>query len=605
MYSGEHMRSRRGGTGKRLAATVLVAGAVLLALLAGAAAAATPTAITGPVSAVGPTSATASGTVNPNGQPTTWYIEYGTSTSYGSKTASTSAGSGTANVAVSANLTALTAGTTYHYRLVATNASGTSNGADGVFTTSAPPGAVTGDATEVTVTSATLNGTVDPNGRSTTWYFEYGTSTSYGSKTTAKSAGSGTTPVAASAPVSGLSRGKLYHFRLVATSDAGTTRGADRTFSTASAPTVVTRAATSIKPTSAKLNGSVTPNGLSTSWYFEYGTTTGYGSRSSSQSAGSGTSAVSVSSTRTGLKPATTYHYRLVALNSAGTSYGADQTLVTSLPPGVRTGAVRDVGVSTATLTGAVDPNGRPTTWWFEYGTTTSYGSKTSTKSAGSGTGERSVTAGLSRLVAGGTYHYRLVAKNDVGTTRGADAVFTTSGVTLNARALQVVYGRGVRLSGTVPTRAAGERVTLFAQRFGESSSRQIATFLTGEGGVWAYVAKPTIGTAYRASWSGGTSPALSIGVRPAVSFRALAGGRFVTRVVGARSFASRLVQLQRRTTLGRWVTVRRVRLNGRSAATFTARLPRGASKLRVAMSVNQAGAGYLAGISRTITHRR
>ena len=170
--------------------------------------------------------------MNPGGQATTWYVEYGTSTSYGAKTANVSAGSGTANTAVSANLTGLTPGTTYHYRVVATNSAGTARGADGIFTTSAAPVAVTGSATSVTVTSATLNGTVDPNGRATTWYFEYGTSTSYGSKTADKSAGSGTSTTSVSAPVSGLTRGRLYHYRLVATSDAGTSRGADQTFST-------------------------------------------------------------------------------------------------------------------------------------------------------------------------------------------------------------------------------------------------------------------------------------------------------------------------------------------------------------------------------------
>ena len=87
----------------------------------GAAVAAVPAAITGPVTSVGPTTATVTGTVNPGGQATTWYVEYGTSTSYGAKTSNVSAGSGTANTAVSANLTGLTPGTTYHYRVVATN----------------------------------------------------------------------------------------------------------------------------------------------------------------------------------------------------------------------------------------------------------------------------------------------------------------------------------------------------------------------------------------------------------------------------------------------------------------------------------------------------
>ena len=278
---------------------IAVLGSTIALAFAGAAAAATPSAITGPVTSVGPTTATATGTVNPNGQATTWYVEYGTSTSYGTKTANVSAGSGTANTAVSASLTGLTAGTTYHYRVVATNGAGTDRGADGIFTTSAGPVAVTGSATSVTTTTATLNGTVDPNGRATTWYFEYGTSTGYGSKTAEKSAGSGTSTTSVAAPVSGLTRGRLYHYRLVATSDAGTSRGADQTFSTVTSPTAVTGAASSIAPTSAKLNGTVTPNGQATTWYFEYGTSTSYGSKTAAKSAGSGTGSVKVAASVT------------------------------------------------------------------------------------------------------------------------------------------------------------------------------------------------------------------------------------------------------------------------------------------------------------------
>jgi hypothetical protein len=599
MRASSHIPSRR------LSGTVLVTGVVLLAGLAGAASAATPTAITGPVSAVGPTSATAGGTVNPNGLATTWYLEYGTSTGYGSKTPTTSAGSGTANLTVSTTLTSLTPGTTYHYRLVAANSSGTSRGADGIFTTFGLPVAVTGEATAVTISSATLNGSVDANGRSTTWFFEYGTSTGYGSKTPTQSGGSGTSPASVSASVSGLTRGRLYHYRLVAASDAGTARGADRTFSTTGAPAAVTNPATGVTPTSARLNGTVTPNGLSTSWYFQYGTSTGYGSRTSSHSASSGTNPVAVSSSLSGLRAATIYHFRLVATNTLGTTLGADQSFSTSTSPIVRTGSAQDVGASTATATGTVDARGRATTWWFEYGTTTSYGSKTATLGAGSAFGDRGVAATISRLASSTTYHYRLVAKNDVGTSRGADSTFATSGVTLAPATNEVVYGRAVRLSGAVPTRQPGEQVTVYAQRFGEPSYRLIATLLTGTAGAWAFTAKPVVGTSYKAGWNGGMSPATAIGVRPAVAFRLLSGGGFATRVTAARSFAFRVVQLQRRTALGRWTTLKRVRLNRHSAATFRAVLPKGTSRLRVAMSINQAGAGYLAGISRTILRRR
>ena len=196
----------------------------------------------------------------------------------------------------------------------------------------------------MTTSSATLNGTVDPNGRATVWYFEYGTSTSYGSKTAEHSAGSGGSAVPVTIGVSGLARGRVYHYRLVATSDAGTSRGADQTFSTVGAPSVTTDAASSVAPTSARLNGRVTPNGAATSWYFEYGTTTRYGSRTPTKNAGSGTNAAKVSFSLTGLRRTTTYHYRLVAANGSGTTAGGDRSFSTSLAPAVRTGAAQSVG---------------------------------------------------------------------------------------------------------------------------------------------------------------------------------------------------------------------------------------------------------------------
>ena len=221
------------------------------------------------------------------------------------------------------------------------------------------------------------------------------------------------------------------------------------------------------------------------------------------------------------------------------------------------------------------------------------------------------MSASLTGLTPGTTYHYRLVATSDAGTGRGADATFTTVGVTLATPALRVVYGRGLTLSGSVPVKRAGETVTVFAQPFGEGSFRSIATVLTAADGTWRYVARPRIRTSYLASWNGGRSGATEVGVGPAVSLRRTSAGLLSTRVTGARSFAGRFVQLQRRTAAGRWVTIKRLRLNKRSTAlfrpvTFRAALPRGkASTLRIAISVNQAGAGYLGGFSRTILFRR
>ena len=202
---------------------------------------------TGNATAIAPTSATLNGTVNPEGQATTYYFEYGTTSSYGSQTAMTAAGAGSADLKVLGQVTSLASNTTYHYRLVATNASGTTLGSDVSFKTPKPPvpAATTGHAKDITQTSATLAGTVNPEGQATTYVFQYGTSTAYGNQTPAASAGSGTKAVAASAALGGLVANTTYHYRLVATSVNGTTNGHDVSFKTARPPAGITLGAPS------------------------------------------------------------------------------------------------------------------------------------------------------------------------------------------------------------------------------------------------------------------------------------------------------------------------------------------------------------------------
>lgn len=589
---------------RRRSIAALVAAVPIAVVAAGAARAAAPTVSTGPATAVGSTTATVGGTVAPGGRSTTWYVEYGTSTSYGSRTTSTSAGSGTAAGSVTATLSGLRAGTTYHYRLVAVNGDGTSRGGDAVFTTLVPPDAVTGAASGVGPGSATLNGTVDANGRSTTFYFEYGTSTSYGTKTGVRSAGSATSSQPVSISVSGLEAGRTYHFRIVASSDAGSATGRDATFTTSGAPTVDTTDARPTGVSSATLRGTVTPNGLSTSWWFEYGRSTSYGSRTASHSAGSGRSARAVSSGVTRLRSATTYHFRLVAQNSRGRSYGHDATFTTVGPPSVQTGEPQGVGPDTAQLAGSLDTGGRSTTWWFQYGTSTRYGSSTPHRNAVTAGGTQGVGATVTGLAPATAYHFRLVARSDGGTSYGRDVSFTTQGVTLVVAARQVVFGGRIRLSGIVPTHAAGEQVVLFAQVYGRGSFSSVATILTGAGGTWSFVARPRIATSYQASWHGGLSPAVSVGVHPRVALARLRNGHFLVHVSAGRAFVYRVVQLQRRVG-SRWVTVKRARLGKRSRVELRAVLPKGRSTVRVAFSVNQAGAGYLGGTSRALVVRR
>ena len=362
--------------------------------------------------------------------------------------------------------------------------------------------------------------------------------------------------------------------------------------------------ASPVAVTTPTLRGQVTPNGLATTWWFEYGTSTAYGSKTASRSAGSGTSARAVSDGITRLTAGRSYHFRLVAQNSSGRVYGADRSFTTVGAPTATTGAAQSVGPDSAQLVGSLDTLGRTTTWWFDYGTTTTYGKSTTHRSAGSKAGAQTVTTPLTGLAANTVYHYRLVAKSDGGTRYGADATFTTTGVSLVVAAHQVVFGGRIRLTGSVPTHTAGEQVIVFSKAYGNGSFRSIATVLSGADGVWSYLVRPRIATAYQASWRNGLSAAVSIGVHPRVGLTRYRNGHFFVTVSGNRTFAHKVVQLQRRVGT-RWVTIRRVRLGLRSRIEFRATTPRGRSTVRAAFSVNQAGAGYLGGTSRSLTFTR
>lgn len=222
---------------------VLIAAAFPLAAAAQDPAPQPPAATTGAAQAVGQTTVTLTGTVDPNATATTYSFEYGTSASYGLKTSEQPAGNGDAATDVSAPVAGLTPSTTYHYRLVATNAAGVSRGEDRTFTTAAtpanpqPPGASTSTPRAIGSRGATLRATVDPNGSQTTVRFEYGTSTSYGKTSTSRRTGAGDSGVGVSIAIGHLQPNTRYHYRVVATNAAGTARGRNRSFTTARAPT--------------------------------------------------------------------------------------------------------------------------------------------------------------------------------------------------------------------------------------------------------------------------------------------------------------------------------------------------------------------------------
>jgi sugar lactone lactonase YvrE len=199
------------------------------------------------------------------------------------------------------------------------------------------PGVTTEPADEVTTKAATLRGSVNPHGFATTYRFEYGTTTSYGTSVPVpdKSGGSSTSNVKVSETISGLKGNTTYHFRIAAISAEGSSFGKDVTFTTESGlPIVAPFSPSEVTLNAVTLKGAVNPNGLETKYRFEYGLTTSYGTTvpAPDKSVGSGTSEVEVSEKVSGLAPGITYHFRLVATNAEGTSFGYDQAVTTIDP---------------------------------------------------------------------------------------------------------------------------------------------------------------------------------------------------------------------------------------------------------------------------------
>ena len=139
--------------------------------------------------------------------------------------------------------------------------------------------------------------------------------------------------------------------------------GAYIVYTPVSAPGATTSAATGVTTTAATLNGSVTPNGTDTTYSFQWGTDTSYGNTTAAGDAGSGTSAVSVSANLSSLTPGTTYHFRVVASNAAGTTYGADQTFAATGAPNAPT-----LNTPTNNTAASLTASGQTFTWTYNSG---------------------------------------------------------------------------------------------------------------------------------------------------------------------------------------------------------------------------------------------
>jgi phosphodiesterase/alkaline phosphatase D-like protein len=183
----------------------------------------------------------------------------------------------------------------------------------------------------------------------------------------------------------------------------------------------------SITRTTATVSAMLDPEGAAASYEVLYGRTDGYGQHTVAIGAGEGLGEETIDAGLAGLAPGTTYHYAFVASNEAGSVTGPDETFTTAAPtpPGVSTGGASNVALTTATVSGTVEPGGLETSYELDFGTDPSYGTSIYGE-AGAGAGEVEIAVPLQDLAPETTYHYRLVAINSDGKTYGADETFAT-----------------------------------------------------------------------------------------------------------------------------------------------------------------------------------
>ena len=178
--------------------------------------------------------------------------------------------------------------------------------------------------------------------------------------------------------------------------------------------------------------------------------------------------------------------------------------------------------------------------------------------------------------------------------------------VTLATSAAAVKYGTSVTLTGTVSNKKSGETVTLVQLPTGQTTKQVIATLQTGAGGVFSWSVTPQINTTYQAQWKNVSESSVVVQVAPMIKLPvASRTGYFHFYVTAARSFAGRLVYVQRFTLSHQWVNVRPLRLGSKSGRIMSLSwvrsvIPRGRWSIRIFIPASEVGDGYLETASGT-----
>jgi hypothetical protein len=406
---------------------------------------------------VTPFEATLEALLNPNNQGTVYSFQYSTDASGETLEGSIATVEGTSllsgfgeqSASVSTGAV-LTPNTTYYYRVLATNATGTTEGEVKIFTTAAlEKPLIDGESvTGVTQTNAELHALINPNYQETEYQFRLGTDTSYGLgpvPATAVGLGGagffGDLEAIVNLHTEGvkLEPNTEYHYEAVATNASGSTEGlvaqGDQTFLTLpNPPTAITGQASSITPNGATISGAVNPGSVGpnsqTTYFFQYGPSTSYGAQAplAPGDAGEGTSPVIEAANLSELEPGVRYHYRIVATNdNANTpqsAFGEDETFTTvATPPILSAVSVSALTQSSVTITATLDPRGLPTRYELQLG---SAPGALQAQAFGNTAGVLPLTLTVGSLSPGTLYYYKLIATNLNGTSE-PEGTFTTA----------------------------------------------------------------------------------------------------------------------------------------------------------------------------------
>lgn len=196
-----------------------------------------------------------------------------------------------------------------------------------------------------------------------------------------------------------------------------------------------------------------------------------------------------------------------------------------------------------------------------------------------------------------GTFAYHdAFAASHTGTVKVTGAA---ASVTLTGAASTIVYGEATALSGVVSNQLISEPVTLTSQPYGKGT-QSVATTTTQANGTFSFPVSPTIATTYQAQWRTSSSPTVTIDVAPRVGF-GHSGAVYTAKVTSDLTYTGRFVWVQRQSAYG-WTNMKRVYLSSTSRASFHLLLRKGRTVLRLNLPQAQAGPGYVASTSRTLT---